>query len=61
MTYTDAARKATNKYREKYAEIRCRVTKQEKKMIEDNARALGLSVSEYSKRAILKELKLTSN
>ena len=56
MTYTDAARKATNKYREKYAEIRCRVTKQEKKMIEDNARALGLSVSEYLKRAILKQV-----
>ena len=56
MTYTDATRKATNKYRDKYAEVRCRVTKDEKRMIEERAKALGLSVSEFSKRAILKEL-----
>ena len=56
MTYTDAARKATNKYREKYAEVRCRVSNDEKRMIEEHAKALGLSVSEFSKRAILKEL-----
>ena len=56
MTYTNATRQATNKYREKYAEVRCRVSKDEKRMIEERAKALGLSVSELSKRAILKEL-----
>ena len=46
MAITDAQKRATYKYREKYEEIRVRVTKEEKAIIKEYAERQGVSVSQ---------------
>ena len=47
-----AQRKATDKYLEKFDEIRVRVPKGKKEVIQDHAAAVGMSLNAYINQAI---------
>lgn len=47
--YTEKRKASNEKYLAKFAEIRIRITPEEKKIIEDNARNVGKSVNQYLK------------
>lgn len=51
--YNDAKKKANAKYLRKQAEIRIRMTPEDKKAIEDKAREENKSVNQYVKDRIL--------
>ncbi len=47
--YTEAQAKSIKKYLSKFEEIKIRLSAEEKKQIEENARACGKSVNQYLK------------
>ena len=51
--YTEARKKANEKYLAKQAEIKLRIKPEEKKIIEEKARAAGKSVNQYIKDSVL--------
>lgn len=52
MPYGEVGRKATNKYRSKYAMLQIRVEPEEKDVIMRHAEACGESVNQFVTRAI---------
>ena len=51
--YTEARKKANEKYLAKQAEIKLRIKPEEKKIIEEKAREAGKSVNQYIKEKVL--------
>ena len=51
--YTAKRKAANERYLAKFAEIRIRIKPEEKKIIEEKARAAGKSVNQYIKDAVL--------
>lgn len=49
---SEAQRRATNKYLEKFDEMRVRVPKGKKEIIQDHALAVGMSLNAYINEAI---------
>lgn len=47
--YTEKRKAANERYLAKFAEIRIRITPEEKKIIEDKAKEAGKSVNQYLK------------
>ena len=53
--YTEAQKRSAEKYLSKFAEIRIRLTPEEKKEVEEKARLNGKSVNQFVKDAVLGE------
>jgi len=52
MPISDARRRANDKWREKFVELRFRVTKEKKELIQEHAAKNGLSVNAFINRAV---------
>lgn len=57
MPYGEVGRKATNKYRSKYAMLQIRVEPEEKDRIVQHAKACGESINTFVTRAIKETMK----
>lgn len=50
--YTEARARANKKYMEKYVEVKVRMTPDKRSVVQDHARSMGESATEFINRAI---------
>ena len=50
--YTEARARANKKYMEKYVEVKVRMTPDKRSIVQDHARSMGESATEFINRAI---------
>lgn len=56
--FTEARARANKKYMEKFVEVKVRMTPEKRALIQEHAKALGVSATEFINRAIDNQMKI---